>query len=72
MRLIFNKKVHFQKDVDKIIAVCKERGYDISAGDALAAWEEYSDSLCASWLSFPEQGDDEIFRIIYDFCKVVP
>ena len=51
------------KDVDIIINVCKQNGYIVSKGDARKIWENYSDSVAASWLILPEK-DEDIMRII--------
>jgi hypothetical protein len=51
----------FPEDVDRIISICKTKGYDIDYKTAEIAWEKYSDSMCAGWLMLGDD-DEEIFN----------
>jgi hypothetical protein len=58
----------WSEDVGRIIGICYARGCIISQADAQAAWEQYSDDLCAGWLILGE--DDEVFRTVLEYCEV--
>ena len=53
----------FKDDVDRIVRVCAERGYAITPEDACAAWERYSETLAAGWLSLGPD-DEEVYECI--------
>lgn len=58
-------------DVQRIISICYDRGYVISEADAQAAWEEYSDSMAASWLYLDDDAD-QVFTTIMEYCEEFP
>jgi hypothetical protein len=58
------------EDVDRIVSICKAKGYNISEADAHHAWEEHSDSMAASWLMLDED-DDDVFQSVMDSCEVI-
>jgi hypothetical protein len=45
------------EDVSRIIAVCTANGFEIDQETARKAWENYSDSMAAGWMGFPEEDD---------------
>lgn len=51
-------------DVDRLVRVAADRGYDLSRSDAVWVWEDYSDSYAAGWLGMKDYEDDEIWSII--------
>lgn len=51
---------HYPHDIDRIIEVCRNRGYEVSRNDALLAWQDYSDSMCAGWMGL-HKSDDDLF-----------
>jgi hypothetical protein len=54
-------------DVDRIVRIFADRGYEISHSDARLAWERYSDSMCAGWLILDEDPSRVFNSIIYYF-----
>lgn len=57
----------YKTDVERIVAVCADRGYHITSRDAMAAWEKYSDELCAGWLILPRD-DADVFEEVRSRC----
>ena len=53
----------FPKDVDRIVKVMQERGYEISREDAETIWEDCSENWAAGWLILPTS-DDELAKEI--------
>ena len=54
----------YQKDIQRIVSVCKDKGYELSEEDAIVAWEKYSeDYFAAGWLVLPKN-DDYLFESI--------
>lgn len=67
-KLVFKKEQHnyhqYQKeDIQRIVSVCAQKGYQISEQDAMIAWERYSDMFCAGWLFLPKE-DEHLFNDI--------
>lgn len=62
------KRIRFPEDISRIVEICFNKGYIISESDAQDAWEEYSDSLAASWLILGS--DNDVFKNIAQYCKV--
>lgn len=58
----------YQNDIDRIVKIFAERGYEISHTDACRAWEKNSDSMCAGWLILGEN-DDYIFRDCFRYFE---
>lgn len=56
----YNHHFEYQNDIDRIVKIFADRGYEISHTDAVRAWEYYSDSMAAGWMSLGE--DDEVFH----------
>jgi hypothetical protein len=46
-----NHLIDYPVDVAMLKAALNGAGYDASDRDIVTAWEEYSDSMCASWMS---------------------
>lgn len=53
-------------DVERIISVLSQRGYEVSFAQAFNAWSDYSESMSAGWLSLPED-DKLLFDLTYKF-----
>lgn len=49
------------EDVKRLRGVANDRGYLISMTDAEAAWDAYSDTLCAGWLGLDSYSDEELW-----------
>lgn len=55
-------------DVERIIAVLSQRGYEVSFAQAFDAWSGYSESMSAGWLSLPED-DKLLFDLTHKFLR---
>jgi len=66
-----NSRTQFKNDIDRIVDIFGKRGYIVSHIDACRAWEEFSNSMCASWLSLTKMGDDQIFNDVFPFFDEV-
>ena len=53
----------FSEDVQRIIDVCLQAGFDIYDGDARRAWEKYSEGMAAGWMGLPED-DETLLNIV--------
>ncbi len=49
----------YGSDIDRIVQIYKDRGYELTRTDARLAWEAFSDSMAAGWLGLGS--DDEVF-----------
>jgi hypothetical protein len=58
----YNHHHEYTNDIDRIVKVFADRGYEISHQDAVRAWECVSESMCAGWLTLNSTDDDEIFN----------
>ena len=52
-----------ETNVQRIVSVCAAEGYTISPSFADEIWSDYSDSMCASWMTMPER-DSDLLRIV--------
>lgn len=49
----------YTKDIQRIVSVCEQKGYQISEQDAIIAWEKYSeDYYAAGWMMLPKDDKD--------------
>jgi hypothetical protein len=57
------------KAIGRLVKICNDRGYEVSFEDARRAWERYSESYCASWMSMSSD-DHTVFcqLLIYLVC----
>lgn len=53
----YNNDTFYANDIDRIVKIFANRGYEISASDAVRAWEMYSDSMAAGLLILYDIGD---------------
>ena len=53
-----SKRIDYPEDVQRIKKVCKNNGYYISKETANLVWQQYSDDLCANWITLPK--DDNL------------
>jgi hypothetical protein len=67
----YNHHHEYTNDIDHIVKVFADRGYDISHQDAVRAWECVSESLCAGWLCLDSSDDDEVFRDAFLYFEEV-
>lgn len=67
----YNSHHEYTNDIDRIVKIFADRGYEITHEEAVRAWECVSESLCAGWLNLDSSDDDEIFRdAFYYFDEV--
>ena len=55
-------------DVSRIVMACNKEGYYITPQDAFKAWNKYSDSMCAGWMSLPTDPFD-VCNITKMYCE---
>jgi hypothetical protein len=63
----------YSDDVERIIRIFADRGYEISYMDAAHAWELYSDSMAAGWMSLEDAMDsgEYVFQNAFYYFKEV-
>lgn len=67
----YNHHYEYTDDIDRIVKVFADRGYEISASDAVRVWETYSENgFAAGWLILPES-DESIYNEIRDYFEEV-
>jgi hypothetical protein len=67
----YNHHYEYTKDIDRIVKIFEDRGYEITIQDAVKSWEMVSEDLwAAGWLSLYE-GDDEIFQDCFRYLEEV-
>ena len=57
-------------DINRIVRVCAEAGYDIQPTVAQQVWAQYSDDVCLGWLSQPKS-DAALLRVVLSRTTVV-
>lgn len=67
---IYNHHLEYTKDIERIVKVFADRGYEISSEDALRAWEEFSDSMCAGWMILGSD-DEQVFQDCFCYFEEV-
>jgi hypothetical protein len=65
----YNHHIEYTNDIDRIVKIFADRGYKISHTDAVRAWEQFSDSMCAGWMNLGE--DDEVFADTFCYFEEV-
>lgn len=66
----YNNHHEYTNDIDRIVKIFADRGYEITHEEAVRAWECVSESLCAGWLNLGDD-DDEIFRDAFYYFEEV-
>jgi hypothetical protein len=51
------------------VKIFADKGYEISATDAVHAWEQFSYSMSAGWMSLGD--DNEVFEDAFSYFKEV-
>lgn len=59
----------YQSDIDRIVKIFADRGYEISHSDAVKAWEQHSDRKAVGWMMLGE--DDEAFHDCFHYFEEV-
>jgi hypothetical protein len=65
----YNHHFEYKNDIDRIVKIFANRGYEISHTDAVFAWEQFSDSMAAGWMSLGS--DDEVFEDAFCYFEEV-
>jgi len=65
----YNHHFEYTNDIDRIVKIFAERGYEISASDAVKAWEKFSYDMSAGWMSLGS--DDEVFDDAFYYFEEV-
>jgi hypothetical protein len=68
LKLVEQETFSYQTDVERIVEIFAERGYEISATDAETAWQRYSDSMCAGWMDLDDE-DAFVFSNCFYYFK---
>jgi hypothetical protein len=66
----YNHHFEYTNDIDRIVKIFADRGYEISHSDAVKGWEQFSESYCAGWMSLGSD-DDEIFDDAFYYFEEV-
>jgi hypothetical protein len=65
-----SEDLRHRQDAEEISSRLRAMGYDVSVVDCHEAWEEYSESMAASWMMLP--GDDNhLLSIITSYLEEV-
>jgi hypothetical protein len=65
----YNHHFEYTNDIDRIVKIFADRGYEISATDAVKAWEMFSNDMAAGWMSLGV--DDEVFQDAFYYFEEV-
>jgi hypothetical protein len=65
----YNHHFEYQSDIDRIVKIFADRGYEISHSDAVRAWEQFSDGMAAGWMSLGS--DAEVFDDAFYYFEEV-
>jgi hypothetical protein len=65
----YNHHFEYKNDIDRIVKIFADRGYEISHQDAVKSWEMFSESYCAGWMSLGS--DDEVFEDAFSYFEEV-
>jgi hypothetical protein len=65
----YNHHFEYTNDIDRIVKIFSDKGYEISASDAVKAWEQFSESYCAGWMNLGS--DDEVFEDAFPYFEEV-
>lgn len=58
-------------DIERIIKVFADRGYEISESDALCAWKQYSQNIGEVWMCLNEDDESVFQKAFYYFYEVI-
>jgi hypothetical protein len=69
-KLTLKKNINdpYGSDIDRMRDVMRTAGYDVSRTDCSLAWDAYSDSMCAGWMSLPES-DETLAYILKQYLE---
>lgn len=65
----YNHHLEYTNDIDRIVNIFANHGYEITHTDAVHAWEQFSENMCAGWMSLGS--DDEVFEDAFCYFEEV-
>jgi hypothetical protein len=65
----YNHHFEYTNDIDRIVKIFADRGYEISHADAVKGWEQFSEDMAAGWMSLGS--DDEVFEDAFSYFEEV-
>lgn len=65
----YNHHLEYTNDIDRIVKIFADRGYEISHTDACRAWEMFSDCMCAGWMMLGS--DEQVFEDAFYYFEEV-
>ena len=66
---LYNHHYEYKSDISRIVNIFADRVYEISATDAVHAWEMFSNDMAAGWMSLGV--DDEVFQDAFYYFEEV-
>jgi hypothetical protein len=63
----YNHHFEYTNDIDRIVKIFADHGYEISHTDAVLAWEQFSENMCAGWMNLGS--DDEVFGDVFYYFE---
>jgi len=60
----------YSYDIERIVNIFADRGYEISYNDAKLAWKNHSDMMCAGWLILDESDEHVYLNVSRHFEEV--
>jgi hypothetical protein len=66
---LYNHHFEYKNDIDRIVKIFADRGYEISESDAVKAWEQFSYDMSAGWMSLG--CDEEVFDDAFYYFEEV-
>ena len=68
----YNHHYEYTDDIDRIVKVFADRGYDISREDAIKSWEAYSElEYAAGWMNMKGTTDEYVFKSAFAYFEEV-
>ncbi|MFD2272573.1 hypothetical protein ACFS07_19285 [Undibacterium arcticum] len=63
----------FTPDVERMRCCLEAAGHKVKTDRIVRAWADYSESICASWLGLPDEGNDAmLLAILLRYLPPVP
>lgn len=57
------------EDIQRIIKVFADKGFEISESDAIESWERRSDSFLITWMNIHPYSDTEIYEFLKNYFE---
>lgn len=62
-RIIPKQNIEYTEDAFRIARICAANGISVYADDACQIWEDYSESMAATWMTLPAD-DARVLQIV--------